>query len=162
MRRELPTSLAPSFLSWPAAPENCARKPILQAGFSKSRRLLIKSSAVCLGRTPLLPLLGVRVGVRAAGSPRPNGERDRERGPYLRQLKLSLRVLTYVLPLQGVRADFLLELDGVALGECSSDSLRSAVRVSGGMVTSHRSEEHTSELQSQFHLVCRLLLEKKK
>src|SRR6267143_2921920 len=26
----------------------------------------------------------------------------------------------------------------------------------------NRSEEHTSELQSQFHLVCRLLLEKKK
>src|SRR5689334_24864104 len=29
-------------------------------------------------------------------------------------------------------------------------------------VTLPRSEEHTSELQSQFHLVCRLLLEKKK
>src|SRR5689334_24683279 len=28
--------------------------------------------------------------------------------------------------------------------------------------SSTRSEEHTSELQSQFHLVCRLLLEKKK
>src|SRR5689334_23500409 len=28
--------------------------------------------------------------------------------------------------------------------------------------TTSRSEEHTSELQSQFHLVCRLLLEKKK
>src|SRR5438309_5937796 len=28
--------------------------------------------------------------------------------------------------------------------------------------TASRSEEHTSELQSQFHLVCRLLLEKKK
>src|SRR5689334_24961369 len=28
--------------------------------------------------------------------------------------------------------------------------------------TTARSEEHTSELQSQFHLVCRLLLEKKK
>src|SRR5438309_7549205 len=27
-------------------------------------------------------------------------------------------------------------------------------------VEDHRSEEHTSELQSQFHLVCRLLLEK--
>src|SRR5689334_23779209 len=26
----------------------------------------------------------------------------------------------------------------------------------------NRSEEHTSELQSQFHIVCRLLLEKKK
>src|SRR5689334_24742526 len=30
------------------------------------------------------------------------------------------------------------------------------------MIVSMRSEEHTSELQSQFHLVCRLLLEKKK
>src|SRR5689334_23974924 len=29
-------------------------------------------------------------------------------------------------------------------------------------VETPRSEEHTSELQSQFHLVCRLLLEKKK
>src|SRR5689334_24413742 len=29
-------------------------------------------------------------------------------------------------------------------------------------VPAGRSEEHTSELQSQFHLVCRLLLEKKK
>src|SRR2546422_6400046 len=28
--------------------------------------------------------------------------------------------------------------------------------------TGHRSEEHTSELQSRLHLVCRLLLEKKK
>src|SRR5689334_24522909 len=32
------------------------------------------------------------------------------------------------------------------------------MRVSVG---EQRSEEHTSELQSQFHLVCRLLLEKK-
>src|SRR5438309_4491534 len=32
----------------------------------------------------------------------------------------------------------------------------------GGHVQRGRSEEHTSELQSQFHLVCRLLLEKKK
>src|SRR5689334_24679487 len=30
-----------------------------------------------------------------------------------------------------------------------------------GLTTAGRSEEHTSELQSQFHLVCRLLLEKK-
>src|SRR5689334_24839306 len=29
------------------------------------------------------------------------------------------------------------------------------------VLTERRSEEHTSELQSQFHLVCRLLLEKK-
>src|SRR5438309_6894492 len=31
----------------------------------------------------------------------------------------------------------------------------------GGNPSGRRSEEHTSELQSQFHLVCRLLLEKK-
>src|SRR2546422_8199273 len=30
------------------------------------------------------------------------------------------------------------------------------------VLTSMRSEEHTSELQSRLHLVCRLLLEKKK
>src|SRR5258708_31549740 len=33
---------------------------------------------------------------------------------------------------------------------------------SGSMMSSFRSEEHTSELQSPDHLVCRLLLEKKK
>src|SRR5688572_33352539 len=31
-----------------------------------------------------------------------------------------------------------------------------------GRFSNHRSEEHTSELQSQSNLVCRLLLEKKK
>src|SRR5687768_17699096 len=36
-----------------------------------------------------------------------------------------------------------------------------AERVAGGAVGA-RSEEHTSELQSRLHLVCRLLLEKKK
>src|SRR3989449_5961102 len=33
---------------------------------------------------------------------------------------------------------------------------------SGQLVLPRRSEEHTSELQSRLHLVCRLLLEKKK
>src|SRR5438309_8462215 len=37
-----------------------------------------------------------------------------------------------------------------------------AARVGFRVVIVSRSEEHTSELQSQFHLVCRLLLEKKK
>src|SRR2546422_6077822 len=32
----------------------------------------------------------------------------------------------------------------------------------GGLSVAVRSEEHTSELQSRLHLVCRLLLEKKK
>src|SRR2546422_7753351 len=34
--------------------------------------------------------------------------------------------------------------------------------VLGSLENIHRSEEHTSELQSRLHLVCRLLLEKKK
>src|SRR5215208_5713560 len=36
------------------------------------------------------------------------------------------------------------------------------MRSSGGSPPRWRSEEHTSELQSRGHLVCRLLLEKKK
>src|SRR6266481_7863208 len=36
------------------------------------------------------------------------------------------------------------------------------IPVTATIVPGARSEEHTSELQSQFHLVCRLLLEKKK
>src|SRR5258708_25424757 len=39
------------------------------------------------------------------------------------------------------------------------DAQRVAIR---GGLGHHRSEEHTSELQSPDHLVCRLLLEKKK
>src|SRR2546422_4977441 len=37
-----------------------------------------------------------------------------------------------------------------------------AVQYADRAVQPHRSEEHTSELQSRLHLVCRLLLEKKK
>src|SRR5689334_24565580 len=40
-----------------------------------------------------------------------------------------------------------------------SDGITYTVAAPGATL---RSEEHTSELQSQFHLVCRLLLEKKK
>src|SRR5258705_4397761 len=46
---------------------------------------------------------------------------------------------------------------------CSSRPIPSARRAgSPQMVSGDRSEEHTSELQSLRHLVCRLLLEKKK
>src|SRR2546427_5679555 len=45
---------------------------------------------------------------------------------------------------------------GAVLGDQFSDEL---IGVGMGV---HRSEEHTSELQSQSNLVCRLLLEKKK
>src|SRR5689334_24856659 len=42
------------------------------------------------------------------------------------------------------------------------DHLRERPCMVGELTAVLRSEEHTSELQSQFHLVCRLLLEKKK
>src|SRR5258708_26094543 len=46
----------------------------------------------------------------------------------------------------------------------SSDSIKANfdALVALGDLTKRRSEEHTSELQSPDHLVCRLLLEKKK
>src|SRR6266498_4562222 len=47
-----------------------------------------------------------------------------------------------------------------ALGSTSTSSLGSLRRATGR--SRGRSEEHTSELQSRPHLVCRLLLEKKK
>src|SRR5689334_24687358 len=47
-----------------------------------------------------------------------------------------------------------IENDGVEGGVAGEGESRDRQRI--------RSEEHTSELQSQFHLVCRLLLEKKK
>src|SRR3989449_4740205 len=45
----------------------------------------------------------------------------------------------------------------------SRERVRSALRNSGfSFPQRKRSKEHTSELQSRLHLVCRLLLEKKK
>src|SRR5207248_10722085 len=49
---------------------------------------------------------------------------------------------------------------GDALVAVVSDGL--ATRLLGGADAAVRSEEHTSELQSPYDLVCRLLLEKKK
>src|SRR2546422_4652925 len=53
-----------------------------------------------------------------------------------------------------VRLQHLLPRVGLRLLQTERDALALAVDV-------ERSEEHTSELQSRLHLVCRLLLEKK-
>src|SRR2546430_16752828 len=48
-------------------------------------------------------------------------------------------------------------------GDCDSDGfVEYRQRSARGLIQQGRSEEHTSELQSQSNLVCRLLLEKKK
>src|SRR5437870_10075718 len=54
------------------------------------------------------------------------------------------------------------ELVEEALPRQRAGSLRVGLSVGEGEASSERSEEHTSELQSRGHLVCRLLLEKKK
>src|SRR2546429_5667437 len=47
--------------------------------------------------------------------------------------------------------------------QAAAETRHEVDRLGGDMVGGqHRSEEHTSELQSRLHLVCRLLLEKKK
>src|SRR5437899_7886708 len=56
--------------------------------------------------------------------------------------------------LQGLMAD----LDRLS----STPALAAALATSPFLTAEQRSEEHTSELQSLRHLVCRLLLEKKK
>src|SRR2546422_3324568 len=43
-----------------------------------------------------------------------------------------------------------------------SDQFDHPINRLGAKAVKYRSEEHTSELQSRLHLVCRLLLEKKK
>src|SRR5438309_9165496 len=51
---------------------------------------------------------------------------------------------------------------GGELRKVGCDFLRHPATQQRELPRTRRSEEHTSELQSQFHLVCRLLLEKKK
>src|SRR5438094_2074449 len=51
----------------------------------------------------------------------------------------------------------------VETGAGSIEALRAGSAIDCGVsVNRHRSEEHTSELQSPYDIVCRLLLEKKK
>src|SRR5258708_21188727 len=55
------------------------------------------------------------------------------------------------------------QIEGLSLADCGRLATAFSVGVIAQASTiSQRSEEHTSELQSPDHLVCRLLLEKKK
>src|SRR2546422_7583032 len=68
--------------------------------------------------------------------------------PYTTLFRSLVRLLTYVAATSGA----LLFADARSWG----------ARARAGGLLAGRSEEHTSELQSRLHLVCRLLLEKKK
>src|SRR5207253_6306019 len=80
------------------------------------------------------------------------------RGDRPEPMRAALPVAAFLvpLPLAGHRAlGPLMAASRAAAGLCSSAG-------SHGFHAGSRSEEHTSELQSRGHLVCRLLLEKKK
>src|SRR3712207_7322883 len=51
---------------------------------------------------------------------------------------------------------------GMRRGQLRDGAVEVLDRLQGGAELGHRSEEHTSEVQSRQYLVCRLLLEKKK
>src|SRR2546429_1258371 len=61
------------------------------------------------------------------------------------------------------RSVLLMEMGGRPLraGASLGAGVGASAHCADGMRTVERSEEHTSELQSRLHLVCRLLLEKK-
>src|SRR2546429_2717790 len=59
-------------------------------------------------------------------------------------------------------ADFQVAGGLILLGLAARELLNVGPQAPEGSAKSIRSEEHTSELQSRLHLVCRLLLEKKK
>src|SRR2546429_2603593 len=68
------------------------------------------------------------------------------------------------LPLQSPSPSDRVRFGIIGIGMQGSGLLTNAVQLPGVecVAAADRSEEHTSELQSRLHLVCRLLLEKKK
>src|SRR5438876_9208616 len=97
-------------------------------------------------------------------------DRDAPRAPFeaARLAHLDERPFALVGDLDEAAVDALVDAQRLAvdLAQLAADEQADldvasgfAGDVAGGQ---HRSEEHTSELQSPVHLVCRLLLEKKK
>src|SRR5205809_2199845 len=77
---------------------------------------------------------------------------------------LSLHDALPILHHDAARAGQCSQKQSLAAEDCGLDAAHHLDVVAHRFVESHdtRSEEHTSELQSRLHLVCRLLLEKKK
>src|SRR5258708_29328660 len=66
------------------------------------------------------------------------------------------------LPISEINIGDSITVNGACLTVISKSAGRFAMDISAETLRCSRSEEHTSELQSPDHLVCRLLLEKKK
>src|SRR3989449_9363704 len=76
------------------------------------------------------------------------------------QAEEALQRLEQAVPPPGLRGLF--EGDGRLVQELVEQRMAEVLDFSAVVRAQMRSEEHTSELQSRLHLVCRLLLEKKK
>src|SRR2546429_6099353 len=73
----------------------------------------------------------------------------------------------YTTLFRSVEGEFVETVCGIPGAHCEIAMLRppdggSRLELASFVTPDHRSEEHTSELQSRLHLVCRLLLEKNK
>src|SRR5690625_1335999 len=75
----------------------------------------------------------------------------------------SPETMTKYWPIARITNGAALRRNAISDGGWKNDGLRKSITTSSATSTTNtRSEEHTSELQSRGHLVCRLLLEKKK
>src|SRR5438309_11464006 len=106
-------------------------------------------------------MLGIETPLSRAALHRPGGEADLSEGNLRRDLQAAAlasgafcRHATAGEPICDPRGAL-----GCGHGRSKPPTGRDRC---GDPPAARRSEEHTSELQSQFHLVCRLLLEKKK
>src|SRR5687768_901757 len=119
---------------------------LIVRGFASSR------TGSLIVSTPFLYSAPILVASTVFGS-----ENDRTKLPYARSTRWKLSCLISLSSLRSPR------IVSVLFSTLTSISSR---RMSGSSALStsapSRSEEHTSELQSRLHLVCRLLLEKKK
>src|SRR5207249_8073855 len=75
---------------------------------------------------------------------------------------LSLHDALPIYILRAPHPDCVARQHAIDLAQCLRERLRKLAQLLDEAVRNIRSEEHTSELQSRFDLVCRLLLEKKK
>src|SRR5258708_7690056 len=83
------------------------------------------------------------------------------KGVLTDQSRVEFEGMIRVQPKAQQTASFLSDHTLLLSNECRAESIPS-LEIGANQVRSRRSEEHTSELQSPDHLVCRLLLEKKK
>src|SRR5699024_12207885 len=79
----------------------------------------------------------------------------------MQKQKKSLQAMVNVTKMETIYSPKWRKMQKASLSSTATIRMRRRMEMNGCPVTT-RSEEHTSELQSRFDLVCRLLLEKKK